>query len=125
MRAERASNVVAGVWGVREDDDALSSSACRHANCRAAMRRARQTSFHSAFDAVQPPQAELSEPQYMLDPTMALWRLALTLTLIPSTRDGAQLDRAHLVRQMHHLQEQLRQVQQMEGSEVADNDMHP
>jgi hypothetical protein len=35
-------------------------------------------------------------------------------------RDGAQLDQPHLARQTHHLLEQLRQLQQMEGTELAD-----
>ena len=52
---------------------------------------------------------------------MALWRLALALSL--AHRDRAQLDQAHFAGQAHHLHEQLRQLLQVEGAEVPDGAM--
>ena len=50
---------------------------------------------------------------------MALWRLALALTLVPSTA-GAQLDQSHLAGQAHDLGEEFGEFNQMLGTEVAD-----
>lgn len=49
---------------------------------------------------------------------MALWRLALALILgSPIHRNGSQLDQAHLACQAHHLNKQLCELAQVQGSE--------
>jgi len=52
---------------------------------------------------------------------MALWRLALALILVPSMGHRAELDQAHLARQLDHLHEQLRELLQVQRTEVADS----
>ena len=54
---------------------------------------------------------------------MALWRLALALSLVPSTAIVPSLTRPHLARQAHHLHEQLGQLLQVQRTEVRDRAM--